>query len=140
VRTDRETVTKIVELLSPTRTDRIIDIGAGDGELVIALAKSGAKVTGVEINLFLVLVANWRIWRSGLSKNARVLCRNMWWYEMRGLNKVVVYGFPTIMLDLGEKLKRELARPAVVVSNSFEFKNLGEAHAEGKLYVYVLRN
>lgn len=138
VRTDRASVTKIVALLSPTRTDRIIDIGAGDGELVIALAKTGAKVTGVEINLFLVLVANWRIWRSGLSKNARVLWRNMWWYKMQGLNKVVVYGFPTIMQDLGEKLKRELNRPAVVVSNSFAFANLDKENVVGKLYIYEL--
>lgn len=140
VRTDKVTVAKIVELLSSTQTDRIVDIGAGDGELVIALAKTGAKVTGVEINLFLVIVASWRIWRKGLSKNARVLWRNMWWYELCGFNKVVVYGFPTIMDELGRKLRKEVDRPAMVVSNSFAFKNLGKGRNTGKLYVYELES
>jgi SAM-dependent methyltransferase len=138
VRTDKMTVAKIVELLSPTSTDRIVDIGAGDGELVIALAKTGAKVIGIEINLFLVVVANWRIWRQGLSRNAHVLWRNMWWYELCGFNKVAVYGFPTIMDELGRKLCKEVDRPAMIVSNSFAFKNLGEGRNTGKLYVYEL--
>ncbi len=41
-------------------SDTVLDIGAGDGVVLIEAAKAGARAIGYEINPLLVLVALWR--------------------------------------------------------------------------------
>jgi SAM-dependent methyltransferase len=41
---------KLLEAAKPAASDRVLDIGCGCGDTSIALAKSGAKVTGIDIS------------------------------------------------------------------------------------------
>ena len=52
VSTTKEKTAKILELLNIKSGETIVDLGSGNGQLMIALAKAGAKVYGYEINPF----------------------------------------------------------------------------------------
>src|SRR3990167_6554218 len=57
VPTGRTKIKKIIELANIKPGDRAVDLGSGDGRLVIALAKSGGESHGYEINPWLVRLA-----------------------------------------------------------------------------------
>lgn len=137
VRSKREAIAAMVELSEFSEHDTILDFGAGDGEVVLAFAKAGAHhVRGVEINLFLVLVANVRILLAGKWKYARVYWANMWWLDTSPYSIVVVYGFPNIMKDLEEKLITESKSTRKILSNSFIFPNLKRIRKELLVALY----
>jgi predicted RNA methylase len=55
VPTDEKIVTKMLEMAKVTKTDHLIDLGSGDGRIVITAAKLyGARGLGVEIDPALV--------------------------------------------------------------------------------------
>lgn len=62
--------------VSLSEKDVLLDIGSGDGAVLAAAAKIGAKVIGYEINPFLVLSSRWRLRKFG--DNAKVKLVNAW--------------------------------------------------------------
>ena len=66
VPTEKERVKKMVEFLKIKPGQAVVDLGAGDGRLLIALAKAGAKAYGYEVDPFLVTSARENIKQAGL--------------------------------------------------------------------------
>lgn len=62
VPTHNHLVEKMLDMAEVSRQDLVIDLGAGDGRIVMAAAKRGAIAIGYEINPVLVFVGNLRIW------------------------------------------------------------------------------
>jgi hypothetical protein len=115
-----------------------IDIGSGSGPVVMAFARAGARASGCEINLLLVLWSRLRIWIAGLSGNATVRWGNLWREDLSRFEIVSVYGIPFIMTDLEKKLILELKPGAKVISNSFQFPNLPIVKQVDSVYLYVI--
>ncbi len=116
--------------------EMVVDLGCGDGSIVIKVAQAGAISEGYEINLFLVLWARWRIGKLGLQDKAKIYWKNMWKVDVSKYNVVVVYGFPSIMFDLKKKLQKELPVGARVISNSFPFPNWKQVSMVDQIYLY----
>lgn len=66
-----------LELLNPTETDNILDIGCGDGRLSVALAKKArrGKITAIDASQHMIAQASGNALREGIP-NARFLCMN----------------------------------------------------------------
>jgi 16S rRNA A1518/A1519 N6-dimethyltransferase RsmA/KsgA/DIM1 with predicted DNA glycosylase/AP lyase activity len=62
--TQQSSIHKIITLANPKPGQKAVDVGSGDGRLVIALAKSGVQAHGYEINPWLVLVSRLNIKKS----------------------------------------------------------------------------
>ena len=107
----------------PQAGERMADVGAGDGKIVIAFARAGVEAHGYEINPLLVALGRWRIRRAGLRGRATMHWQNFWQVDFSGFNIVTVYGIGHIMAPLEAKLGRELRAGARVVSNVFPFPN-----------------
>lgn len=60
------------------KNNHLVDLGAGDGRVLKLAAEKGARVSGVEINPFLVLIAHWRLRRY----KGSVMLGNMWRYRL----------------------------------------------------------
>ena len=54
---DERDVRAAMELAGVERGDRLIDLGSGDGRIVIAAAKRGADALGIELDPSLVIKA-----------------------------------------------------------------------------------
>ena len=117
--------------------DRAVDIGSGDGRLVIALARSGAEAHGLEINRLLVWWANRAIKKAGLASRARTLKKDLWKTDLSSYNVVTVFGISYIMDDLEKKLDRELKPGSRVISNRFRFPNWKPVESENGIHLYV---
>ncbi len=135
--TDREMVEKMLALAELKPGDRLVDIGSGDGRLVIAAAQRGVHAKGFEINPLLVWLSNRKIRREGLEKLASVEWKDMWSAHLTPYSVVIVFGIAHIMKRLEKKLERELEPGTRVICNLFPLPTW-----EGKkdeVFVYVKR-
>jgi len=129
-------VKKMINLADIKPGDKAVDLGSGDGRLVIALAKAGAEAHGYEINRFLVCLARKNIRQAGLSDRAFILLKSFWEQDFSKFDIVTIYGMSHIMKKLELKLKKELKPNAKVVSNSFTFPNWQHSKKEEGVYLY----
>lgn len=119
--TRNKKVKKMIKLAKIKKGDRAVDLGSGDGRIVIALAKSGANAHGYEINPILVLLSRWRIKRAGLKGKAFIHWKNFWNVNFRKYNVVMLFQFHTIMDRLGKKLRKELKSKSRIISYYWKF-------------------
>jgi len=131
-------IKKMIKLLEIRPGEKIVDLGAGDGRIVIALAQAGAIACGYEINPFLSFLAKRKIRRAGLTGQAEIRRKSYWQDNLAEFDKVVLFGVPYIMSRLGKKLKQELKPGAIVVSNRFKFPDWRPIKEEDNIYVYKM--
>jgi len=136
--TKKDTVKKMIELAEIKPGEKAVDLGAGDGRLVIALAKSGAEAHGYEINPFLVLFAKLNIHRAGLKDKAFIHFKNFWEVNLSDFDIVAVFGISHIMEKLEAKLKKELKVGTRIISNSFSFPGWSASKKDGGVYLYKI--
>src|SRR3990167_5908797 len=120
----------------PTSRKRVVDLGSGDGRLVIAFASKGAEAHGYELNPVLVWLSHIHIVFRGLRGRAYIHWGDFWRPDMSDFDIVVVYGFRSTMRELEKKLKRELSENALVLSNGFTFPTWTLVKEEGGIYLY----
>ena len=72
------TVHEVIAIAEIKKDDRFLDLGSGDGRLVIAAARAGAIAEGWEVSPYLWVYSWWKIYRAGLVGRARVRLRCFW--------------------------------------------------------------
>jgi cyclopropane fatty-acyl-phospholipid synthase-like methyltransferase len=134
-----ERLDSMVELADAKPGEKSIDLGSGDGRVVIALAKLGVMAFGYEVDPELVKKALNNIKEANLDGNAFIICTNYWEENLSEYDLITIYGITSIMPRLEEKLKKELKPGARVVSNFFTFPSWDPAVEKGDVYVYQQR-
>lgn len=132
--------TKVIDIIEAAKLkpgDKLVDLGSGDGRILIAAATHGIESHGYEINPLLILWSKYQIKKAGLSHMAFVHWKNFWFEDLSPYNVVTVFGITKIMERLGRKLKTELKPGSRIVSYVFPIPNLKEELANG-MHVYQL--
>jgi hypothetical protein len=103
--------------------DFVIDLGSGDGRLVItAVTKYGARGGyGVDIDPALVRLANANAAQAGVADRVRFEERDLFTADVHEATVVTVYLLPKVMARVERKLQAELAPGARVVVNDYPF-------------------
>jgi SAM-dependent methyltransferase len=116
-------VKKMLEMARIQPGQKVIDLGAGDGRLVIAAARLfQAQAIGVEIDPARCLIANLLIALRGLRGKARVHWGNMHDFDLSDADVVTLYLWPSTNRRLAAKLAS--LRPGTkVVSHHFSMAN-----------------
>jgi len=104
--------------------DHVIDLGSGDGRIVIAAAKQrGARGTGVEIDGALVGTARREAQREGVAERVEFKEQNLFTTDIGHASVVAMYLYPRLMLQLRPRLFAELRPGTRVVSHDFDMEN-----------------
>ncbi len=104
--------------------DYVVDLGCGDGRLVITAAKTrGARGYGVDIDASLVNEAQHAAQREGVQDRVRFEARNLYVTDFSRASVLTLYLFPRVNLDLRPRFFRELKPGTRVVSHEFDFGN-----------------
>lgn len=138
VRSKNGTVEAMLELADAKPGQKAVDVGSGDGRLVIAIAKAGLEAHGYEINPFLVWTSKRSIKKLGLEGRAHIHWKNFWSEDFSGFDIVTIYGISYIMDKLEVKLKKELKPGAKVISNYFVFPSWPHGKKENNIYLYTI--
>jgi cyclopropane fatty-acyl-phospholipid synthase-like methyltransferase len=131
-----EKIKKMLAMAQIKPGERVVDLGSGDGRIVMALAQAGAEAHGYEINLFLVILSRMKIKKAHLSKRAFIHWTSFWNVNYSKFDVMIIYGMDYIMKNLEEKLQRELKTGARVLSNAFTFPTWKPAEKNDNLYLY----
>lgn len=130
-------IKKMIALAEIKPGEKAVDLGSGDGRLVIALAKAGAEAHGYEINPFLVLIAKRNIIKAGFENKAFIHWKNFWLEDISKFNIVTIFGIGYMMGKLEAKLKRELNPGSRIISKYFIFPTWLQFKKEDNIHLYI---
>jgi hypothetical protein len=131
VPTPQDVVERMLEMAKVTASDYVIDLGSGDGRIVITAAKKfGARGFGVDLNPERVAEANANARRAGVADRVAFYQRDLFETDLGDATVITMYLLPRVNLELRPKLLT--LKPGVrVVSHDFD---MGEwkpdAHVE----------
>jgi SAM-dependent methyltransferase len=117
------------------KSRKFIDLGSGDGRVVIEFAKQGFESYGIELNPFLVLWSRWKIKRLGL-KNAKIMWGNFWKINFSDFDVFYIFHFQIANNLLSKKLKQELKKNSVIISFGFILPGFQLIKKEGGFLAY----
>ncbi len=127
----------IVRILGDVSGRRIVDLGSGEGKIVIALAEAGAEAHGHEINFILAWWSRFKIRRAGLRNRAFIHRTDFWKEDMGHYDDFTIFGIQSIMPQLEKKMIEEMRSGARIVTQRYEFPHWKPHAAEDSIYLYV---
>jgi len=112
-------VTRMLQMAGVTNTDRVYDLGAGDGKIAIAAAKDfGARSVGVEYNPDMAKLAQCYVEAEGLGQKVRIIHGDIFETDFSSATVVTLYLLPELNLRLRPTILK--MKPGTrVVSHSF---------------------
>lgn len=134
VPTHRRSVINALELSGLQSGQHLLDLGAGSGTLVLAAAKRGIRATGIEINPFLWLVANLRIWP--YRSKARIILGNYWQMRWPQADGIYIFLIGHYMPRFRRHLLTQVGHPTTIVSYTFKVPDLELAGSRDGLHLY----
>ena len=133
----KNAIRKIIKLSGLKPGQKAVDLGSGDGRVVIEMAKAGAIAHGYEINPILVWWSRRKIKSEGLEGKAFIHRGSFWDADFSPFDLVSIYGIDYIMKDLQEKLQRELKVGAKVAANAFVVPDWEHEREDNGVYIYI---
>lgn len=106
-----------LELADIKKGQHLLELGCGDGKVLIAAAKQGIKVTGYELNPILVVICKLRTWRH--RKLVTVVWGDFWRVKLPKADAIFVFLLPKYMERLDNKIVQESSAGVKLVSFAF---------------------
>lgn len=130
-------VEKAIREVKLSNNGRVLDLGCGDGKFLLAAAKKGYKCTGYEFNIFVSLIARFRLRKFPM---ANIRSENLWKVEFPEDTEVVyVFLLEKFMVRLDEKMKTEakrLEKDLTLISYVFKIPGKKPIKENGGVRVY----
>jgi SAM-dependent methyltransferase len=104
VQTPAEIVERMMRMAEVDKGDHLIDLGSGDGRIVIAAAKRGASGLGVDLDSSLVKLATENAAREGVGERARFEVRDIFETDLSRATVVAFYLLPEFNAKLMPRL------------------------------------
>jgi hypothetical protein len=119
VPTPQDVVEKMLQMARVTASDYLIDLGSGDGRIVVTAAKKhGARGFGVDINPERVSEALANAQKNGVTDKAAFYQRDLFQTELSDATVISMYLLPRVNLELRPKLL-DLKPGTRIVSHDF---------------------
>jgi cyclopropane fatty-acyl-phospholipid synthase-like methyltransferase len=131
----KSTVATMLDLANLQPGEVLYDLGSGDGRILFAAAKRGARCYGFEINPFLCLYTKVRAFLSGV-RNVSVTRENFWLQELTNADVVTAYLVPHLMERLKNKVRAELKPGTRIVLAVYPFPDWEPEAHQGRVYLY----
>ena len=123
ITTPPEVVARMLQLAGTGPQDTVIDLGSGDGRIVIAAAREhGARGLGIELDPKLVTLARENARRAGVADRARFVEGDALKTDLAQASVVTIYLLPFLLDQLQPRLLAQLRPGARVVTHAFAFK------------------
>ena len=135
----KKSIKEMIKLAGLKGNERIIDLGSGDGRLVLEAAKYCKVAKGIEHNPFFVFFSNIKKCFFRRKANVSFVYGNMYKHDLSQYDVIFCYLLPESMRKLEQKMKKELKPGTKVISNTFHIKVFKEVKSVGKIKMYVVK-
>lgn len=116
----------------------LLELGSGDGRLLLAAAKRGVRSIGYELNP-LLFAYSWLITRR-YKKLITVKWANFWTARLPDCDGIYVFLLDRFMPKLYKKITQEISNPVKLVSFAFQIPNIKHKTEKSGLYLYTFNN
>jgi len=131
-----EAVKKMLDLARVEKTDRVLDLGSGDGRIIIEVGKRGAKAIGYEVDPILFFQSRLKISRLQLNGLVKIKLKSFWKADFSWPTVIVVYLLPKYLKKLKKRLNKKITKPILVVSNIYKIPGKTVVRKNGQVYLY----
>lgn len=121
--------------LKPGQT--LLELGCGDGKVLVAAARQGARAVGYELNPFLAAVAWLRTRRYG--GQVRVVWGNFWNTQWPPADVIFTFLLPRYMHRLDKKCIQYQYKPVKLASFAFRIEDKKAAAEKQGVFLYDYR-
>jgi hypothetical protein len=121
VPTPQSTVDRMLELARVGPADYVVDLGSGDGRIVITAAqKFGARGLGVEIDQDLINLSRFRARSAGVAERAKFATEDLFETDLRPATVLTLYLFRELNIQLRPRILEQLRPGARVVTHDWD--------------------
>ncbi|XP_015269147.1 PREDICTED: protein FAM173A [Gekko japonicus] len=113
-----------VMLLLEGRSGKLVDLGSGDGRIVLEAYRQGFRPSvGYELNPWLLRLSSYRAWKAGCYGKVSYRREDLWKVDLSDCANVTVFLAPSVLQLLERKLLTELPEEARVVAGRYPLPN-----------------
>lgn len=135
VPTKMDNIRKILKLAGVKKGKKFYELGSGDGRVVITAAKLKATAIGIEQSWLRVIFSRFKT--SGLQlKNAKFFHGNIFSRNYTDADVIYIYLLSKGVKKLQPKLKKELKKGAIVITQTYHFPNWRPYKKDGEFKLY----
>jgi 16S rRNA A1518/A1519 N6-dimethyltransferase RsmA/KsgA/DIM1 with predicted DNA glycosylase/AP lyase activity len=132
--TMKKEVKSAVKLMDLKPGQRMLELGSGDGRLLIAAAEAGLYATGIELNPLLVIYS-WFKTRKYKGR-VKVIWGNFWKKEWPPTDGIFVFLLDPYMKRLNTRITQKYKNPVKLVSFAFKVPNRDISGKKRGLFLY----
>lgn len=114
--------------------ETLIELGCGDGKVLVAAAKQGLNVVGYEINPLLCLICWIRTRKYG--KQVRIIWGDFFKKQWPPAEAIFTFLLPRYMEKLNKKVIQSADKPVKLVSFAFEIPSKKHASQKDGVFLY----
>lgn len=130
----RPQLERALDMLDLEEGQTLLELGSGDGRVMVAAAERGWNVVGYELNPLLALYSWLRTRKYG--KRVRVVWGNFWWGKLPQADGVFVFLLQKYMTRLDTKITQDIGRPVKMVSFAFYVPGRKPLQERDGVYLY----
>jgi SAM-dependent methyltransferase len=119
VPTPPHVVQRMLDVAKVTAADFVIDLGSGDGRIVIAAGKRGARGFGVDLNPELVQLSNEEAVREGVAELVQFHVRDIFKTDLSPASVLTTYLLPQVNIRVRPQLLAQMKPGSRVVTYAF---------------------
>jgi precorrin-6B methylase 2 len=123
VPTPQDVVDRMLDMAKLTKDDFHIDLGSGDGRIVVTAAKRGARSMGVDLNPIRIAEANENAQKAGVTDRVTFVQGNLFETKIGEANVLTMYLLQGVNLQLRPRILSELRPGSRVVSHAFSMND-----------------
>jgi precorrin-6B methylase 2 len=142
VPTPQDVVNRMLDMAKLSKDDHHIDLGSGDGRIVITAAKRGARSMGIDLNPVRIGEANENAKKAGVADRVTFVQGNLFEMDISKANVLTMYLLQSVNLQLRPKILSDLRPGSRVVSHAFSMNDWeADEHANvasRNLYLWII--
>ena len=143
VPTRKKDIDRFLNLAEIKQGQKVYDLGCGDGRMICAAAKAGAKTKGLEISLFPFLLANIRRLFQKEKQKIKILYKDLWHTNLADADIVYFFLMPKVYPKLKDKFERELKTGTKIIAYVWPIEGwtpikMDEVGGRSKIYMYEI--
>ena len=131
-------VERMLEMANVGPGDYVIDLGCGDGRIVIAAAKRGAFGHGVDIDPQRIKEAHENAKKAGVADKVIFVEENIYDTDFSRANVITMYLFPSINIKLRPSLLENLEPGSRIVSHDFNMDEWKADKQHGRMEEHAI--
>lgn len=123
-----------LDMLKLKKGETLLELGCGDGKVLVAAAKRGLNVVGYELNPLLVVVCRVRTWR--YRRQVRVVWGNFWTVTWPPADGIFGFVLPRYMQKLDKRIVQWHTKPIKLASFAFAIPGRTPQRTKNGVFLY----